>query len=86
MIAGADQAGVEALARMPEPALALVFDCMARKIALGARYKEEVRATFDRLGPDIPKIGFHTFGELSPVDGVTMHHDETFTLALLGLE
>ena len=86
VIAGADQAGVEALARMPQPALALVFDCMARKIALGARYKEEIRATFDRLGPDIPKIGFHTFGELSPVDGVTMHHDETFTLALLGLE
>ena len=84
VIAGADAAGAEVIERMPEPSVALIFDCMARKIALGARYKEEVRATFEALGPEVPKIGFHTFGELSPVEGVTMHHDETFTLALLG--
>jgi hypothetical protein len=83
VIAGADTAGAEVLARMPAPSLALVFDCMARKLALGPRYKDEVRATFAALGPDLPKVGFHTFGELSPVDGVTMHHDETFTIALL---
>ena len=83
VIAGADLAGDEVAARMPAPSFALVFDCMARKVALGARYKEEVRHTFARLGPELPKIGFHTFGELSPVSGVTMHHDETFTIALI---
>lgn len=83
VIAGADAAGADVCARMPKPAIALVFDCMARKVALGLRYKQELTATFARLGPDVPKIGFHTFGELSPVDGVTMHHDETFTLALI---
>ncbi len=83
VIAGADAAGAEVCARMPAPSLALVFDCMARKVALGARYREEVKRTFAALGPDVPKIGFHTFGELSPVQGVTMHHDETFTIALI---
>jgi hypothetical protein len=83
VIAGANKAGDEVAARMPEPSFALVFDCMARKIALRERYKEEDQHTFAQLGPDVPKIGFHTFGELSPVSGVTMHHDETFTIALI---
>lgn len=84
VIAGANAAGEEVAARMPTPSFALVFDCMARKVALGPRYKEEVQHTFARLGPELPKVGFHTFGELSPVGGVTMHHDETFTIALIG--
>jgi hypothetical protein len=83
VIAGADAAGSEAIARMADPSIALIFNCMARKLVLGRRYKDEVLQTFGRLGPELPKIGFHTFGELSPVDGVTMHHDKTFTIALL---
>lgn len=83
VIAGADAAGAQVLAALPRPTLALVFDCMARKVVLGPRYKSELRATFARLGPNVPKIGFYTFGELSPVQGTTMHHDETFTIALL---
>lgn len=83
VIGGADQAGQLALAGLPEPSLALIFDCMARKVVLGARYKEELHATFSALGAGVPKIGFYGFGELSPVQGVTMHHHETFTMALL---
>ena len=83
VIGGADQAGRQALSALPEPSLALIFDCMARKVVLGARYKEELHATFHALGPSVPKIGFYCFGELSPVEGVTMHHHETFTMALL---
>lgn len=83
VIAGADGAGAEALRAAPQPAFALVFDCMARKVVLGPRYKEELRSTFARLGAALPKVGFYTFGELSPVQGTTMHHDETFTIALI---
>ena len=83
VIGGADQAGRQALAALPEPSLALIFDCMARKVVLGGRYKEELHATFAALGPEVPKVGFYCFGELSPVQGVTMHHHETFTMALL---
>lgn len=83
VIGGADQAGRQALSALSEPSLAFIFDCMARKVVLGARYKEELHATFSALGPRVPKIGFYCFGELSPVQGVTMHHHETFTMALV---
>jgi hypothetical protein len=83
VIAGADAAGAQVHAAVPRPALAFVFDCMARKVLLGPRYKDELRATFARLGPAVPKVGFYTYGELSPVQGATMHHDETFTIALI---
>ena len=83
VIQGADEAGAKVCAALPRPTIAFFFDCMARKIVLGPRYKDELRATFARLGPDVPKVGFYTFGELSPVEGTTMHHEETFTIALL---
>lgn len=82
VIAGADDAGARVLAAMPKASIALVFDCMARKVVLGPKYRDELKSTFAKLG-DIPRIGFYTYGELSPVQGVTMHHDETFTIALL---
>jgi hypothetical protein len=85
VIRGAEEATAQALAAMPDPDLALLFNCMSRKAVLGPRYKEECAAAFARLGPDLPKIGFYTFGELSPVQGVTMHHESTYTLALLKL-
>lgn len=83
VIDGANNAGNEVHQAMTDPSIALVFNCMARKVVLGPRYKQELEATFAKLGSKIPKIGFYTLGELSPVQGTTMHHDETFTIALL---
>jgi hypothetical protein len=82
VIEGADEAGTRVTATMPKATIALIFDCMARKVVLGPRYRDELKNTFAKLG-DIPRIGFYTYGELSPVQGVTMHHDETFTIALI---
>jgi len=82
LIQAADAAADAACAAMPEPALAFVFDCMGRKLVLGARYKDELKKSFALLR-GVPTIGFYTYGELSPVQGVTMYHDETFTLALV---
>ncbi|MRG94581.1 FIST signal transduction protein [Polyangium spumosum] len=82
VIRGANEVGAKLVASMPEPSLALFFDCGGRKMVLGPRYREELRETFARL-EGVPKVGFYCAGEFSPVDGVTMHHDETFTMALL---
>jgi hypothetical protein len=82
VITGADEAGARVSDNMPKATIALVFDCMARKVVLGPRYRDELKNTFAKLG-NIPRIGFYTYGELSPVQGVTMHHDETFTIALI---
>ena len=82
VIEGAIDATKRAIAALPNASCALLFDCMARKLLLGPKYRSEVTKSFEQLG-DIPKFGFYTFGELSPVEGTTMYHNETFTIALL---
>jgi hypothetical protein len=81
---GAEQATQLALAALAnKPDMALVFSCISRRSVLGPRFREECRVAFSRLPDDLPKGGFYTFGELSPLAGVTMHHESTFTIALL---
>ena len=53
-------------------------------LGLGSRYHEGMRGAFSVLGAEIPRVGFYTFGEIAPVDGVTRFHSETFTVTLLG--
>lgn len=83
LIQGATAAVDAALKQVPAPSVALFFDCMGRKLVLGARYKEELGPVMAKLGPDVPKIGFYTYGELALAEGVSRHHDETFTMVLL---
>lgn len=85
VIRGAEEATARALAAMPDPDLVLMFNCTARKQCLGPLYKAECAAAFKHLDPKVPKIGFYSNGELSPVEGITMHHESTFTIALLKL-
>lgn len=82
LIEAAVGASREVMDAMPEGRVALLFDCAGRKLVLGARFKDEAAKALEVFGK-IPKIGFYTYGELSPVQGKTIHHDETFTVALL---
>lgn len=83
VLEGAAQATQLALAQMgAKPDLALVFSCISRRAVLGPRFREECSVSFSRLPDDVPKGGFYTFGELSPVAGITRHHESTFTIAL----
>ena len=84
LIAAARSAVEQVRAQMPDPALALLFNCAGRKLVLGARYQEEIEAAFSALG-DVPRIGFYTYGEIAPVEGANTYHDETFTIALVGV-
>lgn len=83
LIRGAGEATADLVRRLPGARVALFFDCAGRKMVLGARYKEEIAAAFAALPPDLPRLGFYTYGELSPVDGEAMHHDETFTAIVI---
>lgn len=83
LIAGAGEATADLVRRLPGARVALLFDCAGRRLFLGARHKEEIAAAYAHLPPHLPRIGFYTFGELSPVGGRTMHHEETFTAALI---
>ncbi len=82
ILKASNQAGEKALHQMPNPDMAFIFSCLGRKIVLGADYKDELAETFSKLS-NVPKIGFYTYGELSPVQGISRHHHETFTIALL---
>lgn len=66
-----------------ESDLVLVFNCMSRKVILGPRYKEESAILSSLVAPKIPRFGFYTFGELSPVARTTQHHESTFTVAAI---
>lgn len=86
LLAAADVACSQVAAQVAHPTAAFVFDCISRKVVLGTRYKEEIRAAFAHIPEGVPRIGFYTFGEVSPVHGVAMHHESTFTLAFLVVE
>lgn len=72
------------------PAAAIIISCAGRKWELGSCGEEEVRAIQTVIGPDIPLIGFPSFGEIGPFlneDGSysdSYFHNATLAICLLG--
>lgn len=85
LVTAATLAIEEVKRKVPAPAFALLFSCAGRKLVLGSRYHEEIRGAFGALGPEVPRIGFYTYGEIAPVGGVTRFHAETFTAMFVGV-
>ncbi|MCC6558477.1 MAG: FIST C-terminal domain-containing protein [Polyangiaceae bacterium] len=83
LLRAAAQATQEARKRVPFPSAALIFGCAGRKLIFGPTYQEELQRALAAIDPGVPKVGFYTYGELSPVRGVTVCHDETFTVVLI---
>ena len=69
------------------PAAALCFSCAARKQVLGTRVVEEYLAFKNNL-PELPVIGFYTYGEMGPLgrNKPARFHNETFFNLLIGIE
>lgn len=86
LIKAAQTAAAQARHAVPSTKAGFFFSCVGRRLVLGARCQDEVHAAREALGAEIPTIGFYTYGEIAPVDGRSMSHDETFTLALVGTE
>ena len=51
-----------------EPAVALVFDCVATRLRLGQAFGEELAAVQRELG-DTPLAGFNTYGQIAQAEG-----------------
>jgi hypothetical protein len=51
-----------------EPAVALVFDCVATRLRLGAAFGEELAAVQAELG-EVPFAGFNTYGQIAQSEG-----------------
>jgi hypothetical protein len=70
IVDSAGRAAREAVARLPHPpTAALVFDCAARKSAMGAALDEEVEALIAPLGTATPIAGLYTRGEVGRTNG-----------------
>ena len=88
ILEAADTAAAQALEAMDEatPKIIFCYSCMARKIVLGRSTQQEINRIRDRFGPQVPMIGFYSYGEFCPVGpaAVSHLHNETITLSVLG--
>jgi hypothetical protein len=64
------------------PALVLQFDCAGRGQSLfgPSVSREIVRPLQETLGDSIPWLGFHTYGEIAPVQDRLYYHNYTVVL------
>lgn len=85
LIFGAHVAGGAAIGEHQGPTLALTVSDVGRRIVLGERAHEEVRATLQRLPRGTQQIGFYSYGEVAPARE-RRHanlHNSTMTLTVL---
>ncbi len=53
------------------PKFALMFNCIAREKLFGQKANDEIQAVMKIIGPDVPLLGFYTYGEQAPLGGET---------------
>jgi len=77
---------IEDLGNTTQPSLVFFYSCMARKMVLGLRTKEELERVCSTFDPAVPVIGFYTYGEYCRVNtgGPSLLHNETATIAVIG--
>jgi hypothetical protein len=86
ILAAAETSICQALRDYPgqQPAVVLFFSCFARRYILAGRTFEEYELAKHHLPAGIVCAGFYTFGEISPLGGETLFHNETFVTLMLG--
>jgi methyl-accepting chemotaxis protein len=84
MVAAARTAAESAVETLggSEPAGAVVFDCVARKLVMKSAFRQEVDAFRDIV--KAPIVGFNTYGEIARVRGqLSGFHNTTAVVAVL---
>jgi hypothetical protein len=89
ILEAAGKAARLAMADMGDRTLAMVFvySCMARKLVLGRRTREEIEHIRQEVGTGIPMVGFYTYGEYCRIRrrGPSLLHNETATVSVIGI-
>jgi hypothetical protein len=89
LAAGAATAARQAATRMGESRsgdrVALLVSCIGRRLLMGQQAIDEVEAAGGELGPHVPRVGFYSYGEISPhsASGVCELHNQTMTVTTL---
>jgi hypothetical protein len=65
--------------------VALLVSCIGRRLLMGQRTVAEVEAAGDELAPGFRRVGFYSYGEISPhaVSGVCELHNQTMTVTTI---
>jgi hypothetical protein len=63
----------------------ILVSCIGRRLLMGQRTVEEVEAAGAELGPDTFRLGFYSYGEISPhaKSGLCELHNQTMTVTTL---
>jgi hypothetical protein len=84
---GAERAAEEIKAQLGEEPARMVFqfDCTSRgKAFLREHQKQRLLETLrGRVGPNVPWLGFYTYGEIAPVGGYNCFHNLTVVLTAI---
>ncbi len=89
LVAGAADAARQARAGIREQAdgdtLAVLVSCIGRRLLMGQRTSDEVEAAGTELGLRMPRLGFYSYGEISPhaASGVCELHNQTMTVTTI---
>src|ERR1700730_4193227 len=89
LAAGAAKAARQAAASNPEnrsgDQVAVLVRCIGRRLLMGQHTIDEVEAASMELGPDVSRLGFYSYGEISPhsVSGVCELHNQTMTVTTI---
>jgi hypothetical protein len=67
------------------PGLAVLVSCIGRRLLMDQRILDEVEAAGAELGSKIPRVGFYSYGEISPHGsaGVCKLHNQTMTVTAI---
>lgn len=72
-----------ALSAQDESGLAVAVSCIGRRLALGSRTDEEIDCIREAIGESTPLIGFYSYGEITPIDGVYSLQNQTMTVTTI---
>jgi hypothetical protein len=80
-MAASDAADLTMVGEAP-PCFSLLISCIGRKLVLGDRIEEEVKAVGSRYGAETVLAGFYSYGEISPFNegGNCQLHNQTMTI------
>jgi hypothetical protein len=81
----ARQAGSGITGQDNDQCLSILVSCIGRRLLMGQRTIEEVEAAGVELGPDTFRLGFYSYGEISPhaKSGLCELHNQTMTVTTL---
>jgi hypothetical protein len=89
LAAGAATAARHAAVSNPEERtgdlLAVLVSCIGRRLLMGQHTIDEVEAATAELGPDVARLGFYSYGEISPhnASGMCELHNQTMTVTTI---